>query len=428
MLQRILITMIATVLLAPLAFAGTFKVGYGERDITPTKPIPMWGYGARHDLPAEGTKDPLFAKTVVIDTGDEKIALMGLDLGRAPTFASMDRIRAAVKEQSGVNFVMLSGSHTHHGPVIELLDEEGMGKGKFDDAVAYVAEMEQKIIDAINEAAANTVPAKMGWGSMDTDLNRNRHTKKLPKPTDPELAVLRFDDMNGKTIAVMANLAAHCTIHDIMDRRWTSEWSGYMQKTVEEALGTHCFLMQGAAGDMSPNTNDQRRGIDGFGKAAGEKVIEIYNTIETKVPEHPGIVGIDQQFEYDTRIDFSSPLIVATFKQMFFPEILAMAVELEGNKIRPRLVTVVLNNELALVGGSGEFFCEHANRLKRDSVAPETFFIGYCNGHQMYFPTLSAIEEGGYGADPSVSWVPPGTGEEMIGVALENIEKLMKEL
>lgn len=428
MLQRIFLTLLATIMLAPLALAGTFKVGYGERDITPAKPIPMWGYGARHDFPAEGTKDPLFAKTVVIDTGDEKVALMGLDLGRAPTFASMDRIRAAVKEQSGVNFVMLSGSHTHHGPVIELLDEEGMGKGKFDDAVAYVAEMEQKIIDAINEAAEGAVPAKMGWGSMDTDLNRNRHTKKLPKPTDPELAVLRFDDMNGKTIAVMANLAAHGTIHDIMDRRWTSEWPGYMQKTVEEALGTHCFFMQGAAGDMSPNTNDQRRGIDGFGKAAGEKVIEIYNTIETKVPEHPGIVGMDQQFEYDTRIDFESPIIVATFKQMFFPEILAMAVELKGNKIRPRLVTVVLNNELALVGGSGEFFCEHANRLKRDSAAPETFFIGYCNGHQMYFPTLSALEEGGYGADPAVSWVPPGTGEELIDTALENIEKLMKEL
>jgi len=425
---RFTLSLLLLLLSFTTADAAEFKVGYAKRDITPTKPIPMWGYGARHDMPATGTKDPLFAKTVVIDTGEGKLALMGLDLGRAPTFASMNRIRESVKQSSGVEFVMLSGSHTHHGPVIELLDIEGMGKGKFDDAVAYVREMEDKIIEAINEAAANTVPAKMGWSSQMTDLNRNRHTKKEPKPTDGELGVIRFDDLQGKTIAIIANLGAHCTIHDIMDRRWTSEWSGYMQMTVEEALGTNCFFMQGAAGDMSPNTNDQRRGIDGFGKAVGDKVVEIAKTIEMKIPETPSITGIDQEFVYDTRIDFTSPLIVATFKQMFFPEILAMAEELKGNKIRPRLATILINKELALVGGSGEFFCEHSNRLKRDSAAKETFFIGYCNGHQMYFPTLAGIEEGGYGADPSVSWVPPGTGEEMIGVALENIEKLLNDL
>ncbi|HNT89057.1 MAG TPA: hypothetical protein PKL84_14425, partial [Candidatus Hydrogenedentes bacterium] len=85
----------------------------------------------------------------------------------------------------------------------------------------------------------------------------------------------------------------------------------------------------------------------------------------------------------------------------------------------------LLNNELAFVSGSGEFFCEHANRLKRESKAPKTLWIGYCNGHHMYFPTREAIEEGGYGADPMVSWVPPGCGEDMITKALENIEKLL---
>jgi len=60
-------------------------------------------------------------------------------------------------------------------------------------------------------------------------------------------------------------------------------------------------------------------------------------------------------------------------------------------------------------------------------VAPETFFIGYCNGHQMYFPTREAIEEGGYGADPSVSWVPPGAGEQIIDKALANIAELVKK-
>jgi len=99
--------------------------------------------------------------------------------------------------------------------------------------------------------------------------------------------------------------------------------------------------------------------------------------------------------------------------------------EMPGETIDPRLSTVVINEELALVGGSGEFFSSHATRLKNASPAKKTFFFGYCNGHQMYFPTLQAIEEGGYGADPPVAWAEPGAGEKMIEKALENLKEML---
>lgn len=423
-----LVLAVALLVSAPLAHAQTFKAGFAKRDVTPQGDnIPMWGYGARHDMPAQGTRDPLFAKALVIEVGDETLALVGLDMGRAPTFRSMGIIREGIAK-AGVEHILISGSHTHHGPVIELLDKEGYGKGKFPEAIEYVSELEQNIIAAVTEAAQNVQPAKMGWATEDTDLNRNRHAKVEPKPRDPELAVLRFDTLDGDPIAIMVNFAAHATIADITDRRWTSEWPGHMQKTVEEALGTNCFFMQGAAGDMSPNTNDSRRGIDGFGQAFGAKVIEMAKAVETKVPATPEILMLpEEKFAFESRIDMQNPMIIATFKQMFFPEIVAMLEELPDNMIYPRMNTLLLNKELAIATGSGEFFCEHANRLKADSVAPETLFIGYCNGHQMYFPTRKAIEEGGYGADPSVSWVPPGAGEEMIDKALKNIKDLVAE-
>jgi len=417
----------AFLLLVLVCFSGQaeFRVGFSERDVTPTKPIPMWGYGARHALPGEGVKLALKVKTVVIDTGKEKLAVMGLDLGRSPTFASMERIQKAVKEQAGVTFCMLSGSHTHHGPVLELIDVEGYGKGKYDDAVAYVGELEEKIIAAIVEAAAGAVDARIGWASEDTDFNRNRHTKIEPKPKDPELAVVRFDRLDGSPIAVMVNFAAHPVLEDIFDRRWSAEWPGYMQEEMESVLGTKVFFMQGAAGNMSPNTNEHRRGAEGFGRAIAAKALEIHGRIVTSVPAKPSLAGIEDVFPYKSRIDLMNPLIIGTFKQMFFPEITAMLVEMPDNTISPRMITVLVNGELALVGGSGEFFCQHATRLKQSAKSKETFFFGYCNGHCMYFPTLDAIEEGGYGADPSVSWVPPGAGEEMTDKAIANIEKLL---
>ncbi len=424
MRRFILVCIVLTFVVCP-AFAADFKAGFAKKDITPKKNIPMWGYGARHDFLSKETCDPLFAKALVIEANGVKAALVGLDLGRSPTFTSTDAILAAVQQQSGVEYVMMSGSHTHHGPVIELVDEPGKGKGKFDDAVAYAKELEQNIIAVINEAAAGLVEAKIGWGTAETDLNRNRHAKKQPKPVDPELAVVRFDDLQGKTIALMVNMAAHATIFDIRDRRWTSEWPGSMQMFVEQDIDANCLFMQGAEGDLSPNTNDKRKGIRGFGRAVADKVKEINQGITTAVPANPGIRGVYDRFEFPSRVDFTDNFIQGMFKQAFFPEMVAVLDEVQGNIIRPRLITLVINGELALVGGSGEFFCEHSTRLKQESKAKETLFFGLCNGHCMYFPTEKAVEQGGYGADPGFAWVPPTAGRDMIDKALANIDTLL---
>ncbi len=425
MQRHTFLSLILITLLLPVSAFAEFKAGFAQRDITPEHPQPMWGYGARHDYPSTGTLDPLMAKAVVLEAGGKKAAVVGLDIGRSPTFRSMDAIMAAVKEQAGVEHVMISGSHTHHGPVIELIDEPGYGRGKFDDAVAYVGVLQQKIIEAIVEAAGNTVPAKIGWASEDTDLNRNRVSKREPKPRDPELCVLRFDTIDDKPIALVVSFAAHPVLANIMDRRWSGDWAGVMQRHVEAQSGIACVFMQGASGDLSPNTNPERRGMEGFGAAIGDAVLALNRQVVTRIPENPGIQGKYDFFSFPARLDLQDKLLLAVFKQGFFPEITAMMVELEDNIVRPRLVTVLVNKELALVGGTGEFFSDHAVRLKRESPAAKTLFFGYCNGHTMYIPTEAAVEEGGYGADPMFAWVPPHAGREMIDTALQNIARML---
>lgn len=141
---------------------SAFKVGFAKRDITPQGATPMWGYGDRHAMLSQGTADPLQAKAVVIEAGNERLAIVGMDIGRGPTSAMMVQIRKAVAEKAGVGHVMISGSHTHHGPVIELTDRDGFGKDKFDDAVAYAKRLPELLIDAIVDAKNNAVPARIG--------------------------------------------------------------------------------------------------------------------------------------------------------------------------------------------------------------------------------------------------------------------------
>ena len=422
-----LILLAILLLTSSTAEAQQFKVGFSKQDITPTKATPMWGYGARHAALSIGIRDPLYAKAVVIDVGTEKLAIVGLDLGRSPTDAMMVRIREAIKAVSGVGLIMISGSHTHHGPVIELLDEPGKGQGTFDDAVAYAKELEGKIIQAINAAAADVQDAKIGWGSKPVAMNRNRHSKIEPKPVDTELGVIRLDSLDGKTMAIVVNYAAHPTMLEAADLRFSAEWPGAMMNAVEEQLGTNCVFMQGASGDLSAMSTEQTRGIEAFGKAMATQVAEVAGGIESKIPERSRLRGMEETFEFTTRMPFGNPLTQVMFSTAFFPELAnaSMSEDLLKNTIRPRITTILINQELALVGGSGEFFCDHGMRLKQRSRAAETFFFGYCNGHHMYFPTIEAAAEGGYGADPAVSWVSLGAGEEMMDRALIDIYTLL---
>ena len=425
-------TIIYTVLVFSCVFlplhaadAAGFRAGFARRDVTPTHPIPMWGYGARHAIPATATRDSLYAKVLVVEAGESRVAFIGLDLGRSPTFAMMELIEREAREKAGVDYILSVGSHTHHGPTIELLDEPGMGQGRYDEAVAYAQQLPHTLIDAIVEASGKLVDARMGIVIEKTDFNRNRHARQEPKPRDPDLAFVRFDTLDGKPIAVMVNFAAHPTIESVFSLHWTSDWPGHMQTHVERELRTNCFFMQGAAGDLSPNTTEGRRGIDGFGKAIGEKVVELARSIETVVPETPSISGTVDRFTGESRLDLNNRIIMGALKQAFFPELLALTVEMPDNQVTVRMDTVLLNNELAIIGGSGELFSDLATRIKTRSAAPHTLVFGFCNGHSMYVPTREGVAQGGYGADPTVAWCPVGTGEAMVERAVENIAALL---
>ncbi len=318
---------------------------------------------------------------------------------------------------------MISGSHSHHGPVIELTDRDGFGKGKFDDAVAYSKKLPDLLIEAIVEAASSAVPAKIGVARKNLELNRNRHTKQTPKPTDPELAVIRFDSNDGKPIAVIVNYAAHPVTMDEKILKFSPDYPGALQNRVESALNTNCVFMQGAAGDMSPNRGELD--TKAYGEKLGDEAVALANSVEALAPKKPSIKAKLDRFHFTSRVDFNNPVLVGAFERAFFPELVHNFVREFSGGIDPEMTTVLVNGDLALVGGSGEFFCNHSNRLKQRAYVPNTLFFGYCNGHNMYFPTIEAASEGGYGGDATVSPVEIGAGEIMMNKALINLYTML---
>jgi hypothetical protein len=390
--------------------AEELTAGAARTDITPPTGHPMWGYGARHDMPSVGVLDPLRARALVLAAGKERIALVSLDLGRAPTRKSTEAIRKRVKEGAGIEHVFLVASHTHHGPVIET-DNWPTPQN------SYVRQLEQKLSDVILEAAKGLRPARVGFASKEVPLNRNRHSKRADKPVDRELLVLRVEDADGKLIAQAVNFAAHPTMQDNKVLKFSADYPGALADLVEKESGAPCLFLQGAAGDLSTNPGAER-GPEKFGQALGREVLALAKTIRCAAAKDNTLTVREEDFRFGKRFDLADPTLKAAFVAAFFQDLVDFYEREYREGVRPHLTTALLNGRVGFVGVSGEFFCGHSLALKRRARLEHLLFLGYCNDYQQYFPTIEAVAEGGYGADPLVSPVEVGAGERMMDRAL----------
>ena len=401
--------------------AAELKAGAAKVEITPPTGFPMWGYAARHDEPSQGVLDPLYARALVLAADDQKIALVSLDLGRAPTRSSMETIRAKLKD-AGLDRVFLVGSHTHHGPILEL-DNWPTPK------TSYIRSLEQKLVDLILEADKNLKPAKVGAAAGQTQLNRNRHSKREDAPVDRDLRVLRIETTEGEPIALAVNFAAHATMLDSKMMKFSADYPGVMVGLIEKETSVPCLFLQGAAGDLSPNRD--KGPADKFGQALGREALDLLKNIRCAGPDKAALKVKDEDFQFPMRIKFTNPFVKAALAQAFFPELIGFFEREYKEGVRPHLSTALLtvgDQEIGFVGVSGEFFCGHALSLKKRARLDHLFFLGYCNDYHQYFPTIEAATEGGYGTEPYIGVAEIGSGERVMDAALLNLYRMRGKL
>lgn len=403
-------------LLCPLA-AQTFQAGAARRDITPREPVPMWGYGDRHDKLSDGTLDPLYADALVIDAGGAKLAIVGLDLGRAPAEPSLQRIRQRILKETGIAHSFIAGSHTHHGPVLEFTDAEGKGKGRFDAALRYYTQMENGIAEAVIEANSRLQTVHAAAGSVRLEgYNTNRHSKIDPKSSDKSLTLLRLDSAEGKPVAVVVNWAAHPTTTPSEQMKFSADYVGALKRTISQAMGAAPVFIQGAAGDQ--RTERGSKDYQAYGEALGAEAVKLALSLAPKPVAKPSLQVKEERLRFTPRVDLKNPLVRLIFEKAFFPELVRHYEDEYADGVRPWLTVGLLNGDIALVGASGEFFSNHAIRLRERARVGTLFFFGYCNGYHQYFPTIEGAAEGGYGADEQVAIAEVGAGETVMNTAL----------
>jgi len=332
----------------------------------------------------------------------------------------MARIRDSLKKESFTE-LFLVGSHTHHGPVLELDSWPTIEK-------PYTRELEEKLIALIKKADAACVPARYGVASAESHLNRNRQSKRPDKPVDNELTLLRFEDLSGKPIAHAINFAAHPTMIPAEMMKFSADFPGAMAKLVETETGVPCLFLQGAAGDLSANSPEGIKGPEAFGKRLSEEVLKLNKTIKLESKKETVLRATREELKFSAVLDVGNPQVKAALGRAFFPELISFFEKEYRDGVRPTITVAVLDNAVGFVGVSGELFCEHAISLRRRARLDNVLVMGYCNDYHQYFPTVQAAAEGGYGTVPPMAIAELGAGEQLTDRALIKLYQLRGKL
>lgn len=424
------------VLFLSLIFPSTtfaIDAGVAVTDISPPLGVPLWGYASRTE-PADGVFDPLYAKAIVFDDGQHRAAIISLDLGRTFPDAQNQWLRDQLQEQYNLSQTLVTATHTHAAPRFDASDQVNH----------WTEEILNEIITLVGQAIENRQPAKFYVANGEVDITYDRRIvndstvtmlwsnfeRQPTTPVDQGVRVVYIKDANDQLMATMVHYACHPVMTGNKNYKITADFSAYMCAHVEEEIGGTCVYIQGACGNINPymaaivsEVADGYETMQEDGRTVGKEVVRLYDEAQLIEAEDFTIRYVNETYSYPLRYPLEDERIKNLYQGLYGEKEVAAVASQEKIVLPTEISILTLGNTFAWAGFPGEFFDAFQIDLRQRSPLPHTFFVGYCNGYNSYFPTIKAAAEGGYGAGYG-TLVATGAGEHLVDRAIIALYKL----
>lgn len=415
---------------------STFAIGFGQVEITP--PVGTKLCGALQPRVSTGVTDPLMSNAFVATDGKKRIAVVGVDIVGLPR-ALVDQAIAETVRRTGIaaDAIIIACSHTHSGPYtsgpffLDALDHDFLGA------------LPQKIAQSIEIANANVQPATMHIGRslvhrglhyrlalckdgkafnswMGDALNNLDTCPQIigaAGAIDPELWVLRFEDLKGKTIGVFFNFSVHTNSHFGMTL--SADYPGVVAEYMQVTYGPQVITVYtpGACANINPLLGGDRwrEGAVVFAEAAvaaAKRAVKIEGQIavdanrrDVAVPKRDPET---QPADAITRLNWGGG---KHYEEVFEP-MLEFVAGMPPTWLAP--VNAARLGPFAIATNPGELFVEHGFTIKKKSPFPHTVVAELANDWAWYMPTREAFEQQVY--------------ETLVGanqISLEGVETLV---
>lgn len=439
----------------------TYRVGVARKSITPKLGIRLTGYAVREGV-SRGVDEPLTLSVLAVRGGDTVVLLVAADLCLIDLeFAARLREHCAKAAEISAAHVLVNVSHTHCTP--------GIGRyvsGDTPEQLALQGIYWKRVLraarDATRTALSNLQVARLstGWGECRGNINRRQATGDQGvilggNPAgvcDNSVGVLRFDALDGRPIAIVFRYSCHPVTLGPRTNRVSPDFVGPARDLVESALRCPALFLQGAAGNVNPNTGigqdaDDSPQVDEdkkrLGSALGGEVLKVAQGLRThrrraeprlinsvavywlyeyeQIPIGPeGRVSVSEEFLELPLIPFPGLADVEMEREAWAARLREAReagggewrvnpmlrfdhwaqVRLDAARNGPNPATVrfpiqaIRIGDVRIVALPFEVMSETGLTL-RSALGADTFVLGYSNGIVTYLPTPEISAEGG---------------------------------
>lgn len=411
----------------------SLRAGVARVDITPPNGLKLQGYPGAGRL-ATGVRDPLYARVLLLQVGQQRIALVNLDLIAPFEPDYLTRLREATKQDASE--LLVSAIHTHSGPA--LIPESSPPPREWEAGAI------DKIAGAVHEAATNAVEAHLGVGYGVAFVGHNRLRQNTngsvtwfeknfsgvsTYPIDPTVLVIRIDDRNGQPLAILVNYACHPVIYGPDNELYSADFPGVMTRVVERAFEGKAlaFFLQGADGDINPlyAVTSLKEGGAELSERAGTELARVVIRVAQGI--HP-----ETEPTSNLQVRRDSLLFRSRWDRQKWQAADPGNAQAIARKTRPEyelpITTLLINKRLAILTMPGEPFVELQLQWRSRCPVSDCLLLGYTDGYFGYFPTITAAARGGYGAAHPSTWIEVGAGERMLNQSIIRVYEMLGEL
>jgi len=387
-------------------YAGTAKI-----NLTPLNVLPL--------------HDSIYVRSAILQVDDIKIAQISVDL---VGFQS-ERVAEICKQKYGLSQVLISSSHTHSCPIALAMFD------RTKDYPSYTSYFEERIIESVDAAIKNMFPATISAGHRKfPQLGFNRlivredrrareswvgddhynveNPERIPfGPVDPEVGVLKIENLQGEAKIIIMNYACHSDIV-CFNYEISADYPGVATRLVEQAFDgkVNCLFVQGAAGNVESLMISRRRTgphdpiksdyspMERTGELLAYEVVKLAKQLK------PSFTQTDLQFRQDS----------LTFTGRYKKD---LSFDIHLNTI--------LINDILIAACPGELFVQlqldWKEKVRLANAIPFIFGYTWSGGKSPgYIPDIRSAALGGFGADQSPHMIEVGSGEIIINKQLEN--------
>ena len=422
--------------------APVFLAGAAQVDSTPPLGTLINGDLITHY--ARSIHDTLYAKALVMQSGELTVALVVVDICAMPK-DFLDEIKADIHQQTGISpaNVLISSTHTHAaGSVMSLL----MGAAD----LPYRQKLSGLIPEAVKRAYEQLRPAKAGFGHADVPehvvcrrffmkegyaalnpvtggidtiktnpFGAEAYIDRRASVPDPEVGFLAIQGLDGQWICLLANYSLHY-VGDWENGTITADYFGVFSEQIRKKLGANDsfvgMMSNGTSGEINiwDFVAPDRYPSDFFAKSRligtdiAEKVFSALPKINWQINPRLGVqyaeVNIGTRKPAPADVEDAKIVVAKTdFEQLstsaeaWYPVYAREQVLLNEYPDSLLFPIQAIRIGSGLIGAlGGEFFAETGLRLKNALSTTPYFTITMANGYVGYVPPAHELKQGGY--------------------------------